>query len=84
MFSQVYRPERSVDILPVDQPCFPQQIVYHSARTTSFERTLYRPALNGIVAMANRLRRLQTGNIQVYLLYMFLALVAALIYMRLA
>jgi hypothetical protein len=43
---------------------------------------LYRPAVNGIVAAAKGLRRMQTGNIQVYLLYMFLALVAALIYMR--
>jgi hypothetical protein len=53
-------------------------------RTTSFERSLYRPALDGIVAAANRLRRLQTGNIQVYLLYMFLALVALLVFMRFA
>ena len=63
---------------------FPASISYRSVRTTSFERSLYRPAVDGIVAAAKRLRRLQTGNIQVYLLYMFLALVAVLVYMRFA
>ena len=84
VFSQVYKPDRNIEILPLDQPCFPASIAYRSVRTTSFERSLYRPAVDGIVAAANRLRRLQTGNIQVYLLYMFLALVAGLIYMRFA
>ena len=84
VFSQVYKPDRTVEILPVDQPCFPKSIAYRSVRTTSFERSLYRPALDAIVAAANRLRRLQTGNIQVYLLYMFLALIAVLVYMRFA
>jgi hydrogenase-4 component B len=84
VFSQVYKPDRTVEILPVDQPCFPVSISYRSVRTTSFERSLYRPLLDGVVAAANRLRRLQTGNIQVYLLYMFLALVALLFFMRFA
>jgi len=34
--------------------------------------------------MATRLRRLQTGNIQFYLLYIFLALIALLFFMRFA
>ena len=33
---------------------------------------------NAVVALATQLRRLQTGNIQVYLLYIFLTLVALL------
>ncbi len=82
VFSRVYKPDRTVEILPVDQPCFPVSISYSSVRTTSFERSLYRPLLDGVVAAANRLRRLQTGNIQVYLLYMFLALVGLLVLMR--
>ncbi len=84
VFSQVYKPESSVEILPEGRPCFPASIAYSSVRTTSFERTLYRPAVDVIVAAANRLRQLQTGNIQVYLLYMFVALVALLVWMRFA
>jgi hydrogenase-4 component B len=84
VFARVYKPDRTIEILPHNQPCFPASITYRSVHTVSFERSLYRPALDGIVAAAKRLRRTQTGNIQVYLLYMFLALMAALIYMRFA
>jgi hydrogenase-4 component B len=84
VFSRVYKPERSVEVLPVDEKFFPASMQYRSVRTTSYEKSLYRPAVDAVVAMAHRLRQLQTGNIQVYLLYMFLALVALLIFMRLA
>jgi hydrogenase-4 component B len=84
VFAQVYRPERAVEVLPVDQSYFPASISYRSVRTTSFERSLYRPAVDAIVATGHRLRRLQTGNIQVYLLYIFLALIGVLIFTRFA
>jgi hydrogenase-4 component B len=84
VFARVYRPDRSLEIQPPGPAFFPSSISYSSVRTTSFERSLYRPAVNGVVTTAKWLRRMQTGNIQVYLLYMFLALVAALIYMRLS
>jgi hypothetical protein len=38
--------------------------------------------VDAIVAAANRLRQLQTGNIQIYLLYIFAALIALLVFMR--
>jgi hydrogenase-4 component B len=82
IFAQVYRPDRAVEVSPVDRPYFPTSISYRSVRTTSFEKSLYRPAVEGIVSIGHRLRRLQTGNIQVYLLYIFLALIGALVFMR--
>ena len=84
VFAQVYRPDRTVEVLPTDRHYFPSAISYRSVRTTSFEKSLYRPAVDGIVAIGHRLRRLQTGNIQVYLLYIFLALVGVLIFTRFA
>ena len=84
VFANVYRPERSVEVVPEDQPYFPTAISYRSVRTTSFERSLYRPAVEGIVSVGHRLRRLQTGNIQIYLLYVFLALIGVLLFMRFA
>ena len=84
VFAQVYRPERTVQVSPDERSYFPTAISYRSVRTTSFERMLYRPGVDAIVAAAYRLRRLQTGNIQVYLLYIFLALVAVLMFMRFA
>jgi hydrogenase-4 component B len=84
VFSQVYKPDRTVEVAPPDAPYFPATITYRSVRTTSYERALYRPAMDAIVSWANGLRRLQTGNIQMYLLYIFLALVALLVGMRFA
>jgi hydrogenase-4 component B len=82
VFARVYRPDRKVETLPTDQPYFPVSISYQSVRTTSYERALYRPFVDLIVSLAHRLRRLQTGNIQVYLLYIFLALVTLLAFLR--
>ncbi len=83
-FTRVYKPERKVEILYEEQPYFPKAISYRAGRTTSFEKSLYQPAVDAIVSMSQRLRRLQTGNVQVYLLYIFLALVALLFFMRFA
>lgn len=82
VFAKVYRAERTIDVSPAGSTYFPAAISYRSVRTTSFERTLYRPAIDAIVHAANQLRRLQTGNIQVYLLYIFVALVALLVFVR--
>jgi hydrogenase-4 component B len=84
VFAPVYRPERNVQVVPANDRYFPTTISYRSVRTTSYERILYRPAVDAVVAAAHRLRRLQTGNIQVYLLYIFLALVGLLVFVRFA
>jgi hydrogenase-4 component B len=82
VFARVYRPDRKVEALPPEEPYYPVSISYRSVRTTSYERALYRPFVEVIVWLAYRLRRLQTGNIQVYLLYIFLALVSLLTFLR--
>jgi hydrogenase-4 component B len=84
VFAPVYRPERNVQVVPANDSYFPTAISYRSVRTTSYERILYRPAVGAVVAAAHRLRRLQTGNIQVYLLYIFLALIGLLVFVRFA
>lgn len=82
VFAWAYRSERKLEISPEDKPYFPETISYHSRRTTSYEQMLYRPVVNSILATARQLRRVQTGNIQWYLLYIFLALVFMLLFMR--
>jgi len=84
VFARVYKADRTVDVQYAQPPYFAKSVSYCSVRTTSFERSLYRPAVNGIVNIATRLRKLQTGNMQVYLLYIFLALIALLVFMRFA
>jgi hydrogenase-4 component B len=82
VFAFVYKPDRKIAVTPVDQVYFPQAMSYRSERTTSFEKSLYRPVVNSVVAAAQQLRRLQTGNVQVYLLYIFLTLVFLLVVLR--
>jgi hydrogenase-4 component B len=82
IFSSVYKPDRKIERLPEDQPYFPVNVTYHSVRTTSYEKTIYRPFVEMILSWANQLRRLQTGNIQIYLLYIFLAIVSLLAVLR--
>jgi hydrogenase-4 component B len=82
VFSSVYKPDRKIDKFPAGAPYSPVSISYSSVRTTSYEKALYRPFVDLIVSAAHRLRRLQTGNIQVYLLYIFLTLVALLTFLR--
>jgi len=78
VFSVVYKPDRRLEILPTSDAYFPASISYSSVRTTSYERYLYRPIADAVVAVASQLRRMQSGNIQVYLLYIFLALILLL------
>jgi hydrogenase-4 component B len=82
VFTAVYKPTRKVDIEPAGEAYFPARISYRSVRTTSFEETLYRPTVDVVVAAARQLRRLHTGNIQVYLLYIFLMIVSLLLVLR--
>jgi hydrogenase-4 component B len=82
VFSAVYKPDRKIDRLPAAEPYFPVSISYRSVRTTSYEKTLYRPFVDLVLSTAHQLRRLQTGNIQIYLLYIFLTLVSLLIFLR--
>jgi NADH:ubiquinone oxidoreductase subunit 5 (subunit L)/multisubunit Na+/H+ antiporter MnhA subunit len=82
VFSSVYRPNRKIDRLPSDQAYFPVSVTYRSVRTTSYEKAIYRPIAEIVLSAANQLRRMQTGNIQVYLLYIFLTLVLLLAFLR--
>jgi len=82
VFAAVYKPDRRIERLPTDAPYFPKTISYSSVRTTSYEKTLYRPFVDLILSVAYQLRRLQTGNIQVYLLYISLTLVSLLAFLR--
>ena len=82
VFARVYRPERKIEILPASQPYFASSVTYRSVRTTSYEKAFYRPAVERVLSLAHGLRQLQTGNIQVYLLYIFLTLVGLLVFLR--
>lgn len=82
VFATVYKPDRKIEVIPPDQSYFPTAVSYRSVRTTSYERLLYRPVVDTVLGIAHRVRRLHTGNVQTYLMYMFFALVLLLLILR--
>jgi hydrogenase-4 component B len=50
---------------------------YESEATPIFERYLYRPVVRGIEWLADFVRPLQSGDVNLYLLYVFVAILAA-------
>jgi hydrogenase-4 component B len=79
VFAELYRPTRelTIDFHP-ESKYFVQAIHYQSDITPWFERNLYTPFLRLIGGAAHQVRRLQSGSLHLYLLYLALALVALL------
>ena len=86
VFHSVYRPDRAVTVTPAPQHpkgrFFPETVHYRSQVTVSSERYLFRPAAALVLSWGRRFRRLQSGDLQQYLLYLFLTLIGLLLYVR--
>ena len=83
VFAQLYRPtkELSIDFHP-ESKYFVQSIKYRSEITPWFEKVLYGPLISGLRFVARQVRRLQSGSLHLYLLYISLTLVLLLIVTR--
>jgi hydrogenase-4 component B len=83
VFAELYRPtkELTIDVHP-ESRYFVQSIAYHSAITPWFEHMLYAPFLRLVSLAAQRVRRLQSGSLYLYLTYIALALVVLLVIAR--
>ena len=54
------------------------ELVLQTSVVLAFDRYLYRPLTNLALAASARVRRLQSGRLSFYLLYMMIALISAL------
>ena len=83
VFAQLYRPtkELSIDFHP-ESKYFVQSIKYHSEIMPWFEKVLYSPLIAGLRFTARQVRRLQSGSLHLYLLYISLTLILLLIVAR--
>jgi len=83
VFAELYRPtkELTVDFHP-DSKYFVQSIEYKSAITPLFERLLYDPFLRLVQFTARQVRRLQTGSLHLYLVYVTVILIILLLAAR--
>ena len=66
--------------LTAPQDLFPRQASFHSETPDIFRDYLYRPIFLGVAWAASRLRWLQHGRIQLYVLYIALTILVLLIW----
>jgi len=84
VFAEFYRPtkELTIDFHP-ESKYFVQSIEYKSEITPLFEKYLYNPLLRSVNFIARQTRRLQSGSVHLYLLYVTVALLILLLAARL-
>jgi hydrogenase-4 component B len=83
IFAELYRPteELTIDFHPKSK-YFVQSIEYRSEITPWFEKYLYEPCLWLIRSLAMIVRRMQSGSLSAYLVYVTIALVILLLTAR--
>jgi len=77
-FDALYRPAVSVTRASDDDPAGRSGPVHYEAQVTPvFERYLYRPVIRAIEWLADAIRPLQSGDVNLYLLYVFAVILLA-------
>lgn len=83
VFAELYRPTKELSIdFHQDSKYFVQSIEYRSEVTPWFEKALYEPLLWFIGLLASLTRRLQSGSVHMYLVYVAVALFILLLIAR--
>jgi hydrogenase-4 component B len=80
IFSALYRPRREIQAEFEVSPHYPSAIRFESEIEPTFEKRLYGPLRKRIMAMANRMKGIQAGSINVYLAYIFITLILLLLF----
>jgi hydrogenase-4 component B len=80
IFSALYRPRREIQPEFDVSPHYPTAIRFESEIESTFEKRIYGPLQERVMAIANRMRAIQGGSIHAYLAYIFIALVLLLIF----
>ncbi len=80
VFSALYRPRREIQAEYEVSPYYPSAIRFESEIEPTFEKRLYGPLREWIMAVANRMKGIQAGSVNLYLAYIFIALVLLLLF----
>ncbi len=78
IFSSVFRPSREIDVSEPMSSYFKPTIRVDLRTEAIFDRRVYKPLMNYILAMLRVFRKIQTGHIQSYLAYIFVTLIILL------
>jgi hydrogenase-4 component B len=77
-FDALYQPEVSVTRASDDDPAGRSGPVHYEAQVTPvFERYLYRPVIRAVEWLADAVRPVQSGDVNLYLLYVFAVILLA-------
>jgi hydrogenase-4 component B len=80
IFGALFRPRREIQAEFDVSPYYPKAIRFASEISPTFETHIYEPLRQGILAIAARMRKIQTGSIHAYLAYIFVTLILLLIF----
>ena len=80
IFSALYRPRREIQADYEVSPYYPTAIRFESEIEPAFEKQLYDPLKDWLFRTARRMRSVQAGSIHAYLAYIFVALIALLLF----
>lgn len=80
MFKGLLRPQR--EVTREDNGYFPRVIHYEARLSPVYEKYLYAPASRVLLAVSDRLRRIQAGSVQAYLAYILVTLALLLVLAR--
>ena len=80
IFQSIYRPRRRIQADFGVSRYFTKSIRFESHIEPTFEQLIYRPVNRAILRFSRRVRLIQTGNLTTYLVYIFLTLIALLLW----
>ena len=80
IFKALFRPRREVQREYDFSPYFAKTLRFESHVEEAFVTRIYRPLNRGILRLSRRMRGLQAGSIQAYLIYIFITLLLLLIF----
>jgi len=80
IFSNLYRPRREIRVTYAVPKYFVKSITYIGEITPIFEKYFYNPISNYVLNISNKVRWVHTGSIHVYLAYIFVTLIIAIMF----
>jgi hydrogenase-4 component B len=80
IFKALFRPRREVQREYDFSPYFAKTLRFEAHVEEIFETRIYRPLQIGILRLSRRMRALQAGSIQAYLIYIFITLLLLLLF----
>jgi hydrogenase-4 component B len=80
IFQAIYRPRRRIQADFAVSRYFTRSIRFESHIEPTFEQLIYRPINRAILRFSRRIRLTQTGSLTTYLVYIFLTLIALLLW----